>query len=179
MNLEYLPLRADWPESFADAKTLSGAAALRAFRILASSQLSFPQLGRLDRAIAQALQDPDSRASLPTVRIAIIGSATTSHLPPAIRVAALRRGLIADVYEGDYGMYMQELASEGSALRAFRPDALLNMSRCPPSRRLSRGQCRDCFVAYRKMLGPGSEKFAMHGASANDLATISSMLGEQ
>jgi FkbH-like protein len=125
MNLDYLPIRADWPESFADAKTLSGAAALRAFRILASSQLSFPQLGRLDRAIAQALQDPDSRASLPTVRIAIIGSATTSHLPPAIRVAALRRGLIADVYEGDYGMYMQELASEGSALRAFRPDALL------------------------------------------------------
>jgi len=125
MNLDYLPLRADWPESFADAKTLSGAAALRAFRILASSQLSFPQLGRLDRAIAHVLQDPDSRASLPTVRIAIIGSATTSHLPPAIRVAALRRGFIADVYEGDYGMYMQELASEGSTLHAFRPNALL------------------------------------------------------
>ena len=125
MNLDYLPIREDWPERFADSKNLSGSTALRTLRELASEQLSLPQVGRLDRAIMHALEDPEARASLPGMRLAILGSATTSHLPPAIRVAALRRGLIVDIYEGSYGMYMQELTFEGSALQTFKPDALL------------------------------------------------------
>ena len=125
MNLDYLPIREDWPERFAESKTLSGAAALRALRELANAQLSLPQLGKLNRAITHTLEDAGARASLPGVRLAILASATTSHLAPAIRVAALRRGLIAEIYEGPYGMYMQELALENSALQAFQPDALL------------------------------------------------------
>ena len=125
MNLDFLPIREDWPEHFAHTRTLSGAAALHALRDLANAQLTLPQLGRLDRAVTQTLDDAQARASLPSIRLGIIGSATTSHLAPAIRVAALRRGLIADIYEGSYGMYMQELTFEGSALQVFKPDALL------------------------------------------------------
>jgi FkbH-like protein len=125
MNLEFLPLRTDWPESFAAAKDVSGAKALHTLRDLANCRLSLPQLGRLDRAIQQALKDPESRGSFPTIRLAIVGSSTTSHLPAAIRVASLRHGLIVDIYEGPYGMYMQELSSTESALHAFKPDVLL------------------------------------------------------
>ncbi len=110
---------------FAEAKTLSRATSLHSLRDLASARLSLPQLGKLDRAITQALEDPQAGAGFARVRLALLGSATTSHLAPAIRVAALRRGLIAEIYEAPYGMYMQELTFEDSALRAFRPDVVL------------------------------------------------------
>ncbi len=125
MTLDFLPLREDWPERFTETKTFSGAAALGALRELAGSRLSFVQVGKLDRAITQALEQDGGRAGLSSLRLALIGSATTSHLAPAIRVAAFRRGLLVEVYEGNYGMYMHELSDPGSALHAFKPDALL------------------------------------------------------
>ena len=125
MTLDFLPLREDWAERFAETKGLSGAAALGALRDLAGARLSFVQVGKLDRAISQAVEKDGGRAGLSTIRLALIGSATTSHLAPAIRVAALRRGLLVEVYEGNYGMYMHELSDPGSALHAFKPDALL------------------------------------------------------
>ena len=125
MMLDFLPLQDDWSNRFAEVRKLTGVAAIRALRELAGAQLSFTQAGKLDRAITQALRDEDARASLPIFRLGLIGSATTSHLPAGIRIAALRRGIIADVYEGAYGMYMQELTDSSSGLQAFRPDALL------------------------------------------------------
>jgi FkbH-like protein len=61
----------------------------------------------------------------PRVRIALLGSSTLSHLVSGIRVGCLRRGLVAEIYEGRYGSYRQELADPGSALHAFRPQVLL------------------------------------------------------
>ena len=58
-------------------------------------------------------------------RLAVLGSSTTVHLPPSLRVAGLRAGLWLEVYEGDYGQYRQELNNPASSLHAFRPDAIL------------------------------------------------------
>ena len=125
MTLDFLPTREDWKEALTAAQILSGPEAMRALRSLAAFQLSFPQIGKLDRAIAHAAEDDTARASLPTLRLAILGSATISHLPPAIRVAALRRGLLVEIYEGPYATYLQELIDTTSPLHAFRPDVLL------------------------------------------------------
>jgi FkbH-like protein len=48
-----------------------------------------------------------------------------AHLHPAIRVAAMRRGLRVSVYENNYGQYRQELADPTSALHRFAPDIVL------------------------------------------------------
>ena len=59
------------------------------------------------------------------LRLALIGSSTLTHLAPAIRVAALRRGFWVEIFEGHYGMYHQELADPNSDLYTFRPDVVL------------------------------------------------------
>jgi FkbH-like protein len=132
MKLDFLPICEDWSESLAATRTLLGPEAIRALVALAGAQLSFPQIGKLDRALTRLLEDqsvggvqPGTRGALPGVRLAILGSATLSHLAPGIRVAALRRRLLVEIYEGNYGMYLQELVDTGSELHRFRPDVLL------------------------------------------------------
>jgi FkbH-like protein len=95
-------------------------------RDLANSRMDFAQVIKLGRALDRALAA--AGGALPGVqgvRLAILGSATTSHLVPGIRVAGLRRGLAIEVYEAPYGMYWQELTDPDSGLFAFRPEALL------------------------------------------------------
>jgi len=62
---------------------------------------------------------------LEPVRVAILGSATISHLPAGIRVAGLRHGLAIEIYEAPYGMYWQELMDPSSGLHSFRPEVVL------------------------------------------------------
>lgn len=64
-------------------------------------------------------------ASLPSIKLALLGSSTLSHLLPHIRLAALRRGLLAEIHLGDYGLYRQELADTTSSLHSFKPDVVL------------------------------------------------------
>ncbi len=127
VQLKWLPPREDWDERLRDAKGLPLAEVAARLRELATSQMEFSQLGKLDRALARALEGAEDRRlpGLEAVRLAILGSATTSHLPPAIRVAGLRRGLAIEVYEASYGMYWQELMDEGSGLYGFRPEVVL------------------------------------------------------
>jgi FkbH-like protein len=62
---------------------------------------------------------------LPHLRFALIGSSTLSHLHPGIRLAALRRGFLVDIYQGVYGMYRQELMDPTSGLHSFQPVVVL------------------------------------------------------
>ena len=57
----------------------------------------------------RAARRPGGLATKP-VRLAVLGSATLTHLLPAIRVAGLRRGIWIDTYENDFGQYLQELS---------------------------------------------------------------------
>ncbi len=92
---------------------------------LASQRLDFIQTNQLD-GIVRA-QFPAPPADLPTkpIRLAILGSCTTTHLHPAIRTGGLRRNLHVSVFEADYGQYWQELLEPSAELRAFKPTALL------------------------------------------------------
>jgi FkbH-like protein len=140
VQLNWLPACGDWDERLLAAKALDVAEhtceVAGTLRELATCRLDFAQMGRLDRVLQRALAAGSATQAgrlprLEPVRLAILGSATTSHLPPGIRVAGLRRGLAIEVYEGPYGMYWQELMGSNhgtgasSGLQAFRPDVVL------------------------------------------------------
>lgn len=90
---------------------------------LAAYRLGFLETIQLDRAISELrLKEPPG---LSPIRLAILASSTVNHLPPAIRVAGLRRRLWIDVYSGAYGQYRQELLDPSSSLHEFAPQSVL------------------------------------------------------
>lgn len=95
-------------------------------RQLAEANLNFTRTNMLDTAFRQALasRSPASMLGKP-VRLALLGSCTTSHLHAAIRVAGLRRDIPIEIYEPAYGQYWQELVDPGSDLHRFGPDTVL------------------------------------------------------
>jgi len=127
MQLNWLPLREDWDSLLRSVKELPIAEAAPVLRELAGSRMDFAQMGKLDRVLVRLAAGSAGGAipGLERVRLAILGSATISHLPPGIRVAGLRRGLQIEVYEAPYGMYWQELMDAGSGLHEFRPEVML------------------------------------------------------
>jgi FkbH-like protein len=126
MQLNWLPPRENWDALVRSVKELSPAELAPVLRELATSRMDFTQMGKLDRALVRAVAACGGEIpGLERVKLAVLGSATTSHLPPGIRVAGLRRGLQIDVYEGPYGMYWQELIDPASGLHAFHPEVVL------------------------------------------------------
>jgi FkbH-like protein len=125
MQLSWLPERDDWSELLLAAKTQSAPEAAQTLRTLATSRMDFVQLGKLDRIFQRLLADKGTLPGLESVKLAVLGSATTSHLLPGIRIAGLRRGLAIEIYESPYGMYRQELMEQSSGLHAFAPDVIL------------------------------------------------------
>ena len=126
MQLSWLPVREDWDTALrhAGAAPLPEMAGL--LRELATSRMDFAQVVKLDRTFQRLLAaGKGDLAGLEAVKLAVLGSATTSHLVSGIRIAGLRRGLAIEVYEAPYGMYRQELTDAHSGLHAFRPDVLL------------------------------------------------------
>ena len=93
---------------------------------LANFRLDFIRTNALD-GVVQCLfgEAPPAEAIGKPIRLAILGSSTTTHLQAGIRVAGLRRGLWIAVYENAYGQYWQELADPRSGLHRFRPNAVL------------------------------------------------------
>jgi FkbH-like protein len=93
---------------------------------LAGSKLDFIQTNALDRLVqAKFLRRGSSDPELSPVRLAILGSSTTTHLAAGIRIAGLRRKTWVDVYEGEYGQYWQELLNPNSGLHEFNPTVIL------------------------------------------------------
>jgi FkbH-like protein len=93
---------------------------------VANLRLDFLQTNKLDRTAQKLLSAGATDVSAwRTLNVAILGSSTTDHLLPALRVAGLRRNLLLRTYAGDYGMYQQALQEETSELAAFKPDVIL------------------------------------------------------
>ncbi len=90
---------------------------------LAQSRLDFLETIQVDRALAPHVSEPAKGFS--PVHLAILSSATVSHLAPAIRVSALRRRLLVDVHVAPYGQYRQQLLDHSSPLAGARPDFIL------------------------------------------------------
>ena len=126
-DLYWLPEAMDWAH---DIEAIEAAKDPReAWRLLveiAGKRLDFGQTNRVDGALRRHFGDvPPTNLATKPIRLAILGSSTLTHLLPAIRVGALRRGLFVTIHEGDYGQYLQELADPGSQLYAFRPGVIL------------------------------------------------------
>ena len=58
----------------------------------------------------------------PVVRIAVMGSLSTGPLTDLLELYTYSRGLRAETYEADYGVFRQEILDPGSALYGFNPD---------------------------------------------------------
>ncbi|HVC60171.1 MAG TPA: HAD-IIIC family phosphatase [Acetobacteraceae bacterium] len=123
-ELHWLPTIPDWR---ARLRGLGGdpAGAWNEAVALANARLNFVLTNALDETVRRAIPvQPEGLATRP-VRLAVLGSATLTHLLPAIRVAGLRRGIWIDTYENDFGQYVQELSDPDSELHAFKPTAVL------------------------------------------------------
>ena len=133
-DLVWLPDPGPWAERLAglrqgaDQGADQGAgegAGWDAFVALADTRLNAQRTNALARALDARFPAPPEGLARPPLRLAVLGSATLSHLLPAIRVAGLRRGLWIATYEGAYGAWRQEILDSDSGLHAFRPDAIL------------------------------------------------------
>ena len=123
-DLHWLPTIPDWRQRL-KALPSDPATAWDNAVALANARLNFVLTNALDEMARRIW--PHGPDALPTkkVRLAVLGSATLTHLLPAIRVAGLRRGIWIDTYENDYGQYLQELTDPDSELHAFKPTAVL------------------------------------------------------
>jgi len=59
-----------------------------------------------------------------SIKLAILGSSTTSFLVPVIQAYCFRAGIHAHIYEGGYNSYRQEILDPQSGLHTFKPDAV-------------------------------------------------------
>ncbi len=123
-DLIWLPERADWTTLLKTASEQEPREAFATFHLLANSRMDFVRAARLDKAIQRYKDEHGVAPGLPTVRLALLASSNISALIPGIRVGALRRGLVVEVYEGPYGVYRQEIADASSGLHAFRPEVV-------------------------------------------------------
>ena len=123
--LYWLPELPDWRARLRSLP-VDADAAWDAAAALANTRLDFIRTNALDETLRRAIGDavPAGTIGKP-VRLAILGSCTFAQLHAAIRVAALRRGLHATIYENEFGQYWQELADPASALHAFAPNVVL------------------------------------------------------
>ncbi len=124
MDLYWLPECPDWKESLAHAR---GAAEPWPKLVgLASKRLDFVKTNQLDHLLEDSCPEQHTNGASDTpIHLAVLGSSTVTHLPPGLRVAALRRGLRLQVYVTGYGQYRQELFDSSSALHRFHPDVVL------------------------------------------------------
>ena len=94
-----------------------------ALMALATTRLDGLMTIRLDRVLTRLFPTPPAHLTTVPIRLALLGSSTVEHLAPALRVAALRRGLWLDVRCGDYGQYATAFLDP--ALVAYAPTVAL------------------------------------------------------
>ncbi len=121
LELTWLPEIPNWKDALHTARKQPPEVALPSFVQLANSRLDFVRAGQLDKAVQSYLKQSDVTTQLPVVRLALLGSSTLTHLHAGIRLGALRRGILLEIYGGTYGLYRQELADPESGLYRFRP----------------------------------------------------------
>lgn len=125
--LHWLPDHPDFREAIAICRQITGfREQIHYLRKIAKHNLDFTQTLRVDRRLQETLTAHLTEAiNFQTIRLAVLASSTIEHLIPAIRVAALRRGLIAECYIAPYGQYRQEILDPASGLYEFQPDVVL------------------------------------------------------
>ncbi len=59
------------------------------------------------------------------VRVAVLGSYTTTQWVPMLRLAALCQGVLIEAYESDFDQYQQDVLDERSGLYTFKPEVIV------------------------------------------------------
>ena len=122
--MSWLPIAANFRDDLRAALDQAQPSdALERLAALAAHRLGFLETVQLDRALARL--DVKDASGFTPIRVAALASSTIDHLPPAIRVAGLRRRLLIEVHSGAYGQYRQDLLDPASALHQFKPQAVL------------------------------------------------------
>jgi FkbH-like protein len=127
-NLYWLPIAKDFKTAVKTftQKDAPPSEKLAKLRQLATHNLDFTGTAKIDnRLVTLSAELPEVPAGFATIKLAMLASSTNEHLPPGIRVGALRRGVLADIYVAPYGQYTQELINPESECRKYRPDAVL------------------------------------------------------
>ncbi|WFU38846.1 HAD-IIIC family phosphatase [Bradyrhizobium sp. CB82] len=98
-----------------------------ALRSICNHDHDFLNTIRLDRAIGRVRDGMTDKGwgGLQHIKLAILSTSTTGHLTAGVRVAALGRGLMCDIYEPAFGQMRQELADPKSGLHTFAPNVIL------------------------------------------------------
>ncbi len=63
-------------------------------------------------------------AAAPKIKLAVLGSFTTKQLVSLIDLHLFAMGVEVEIYEGDYGVFRQEIFDSGSGLHEFAPQIL-------------------------------------------------------
>ena len=93
---------------------------------LAGHSLDFVQTNAIDAAVQQGFRHaPPIEFAHRSLKLAILGTSTCSHLHAGIRLGGLRRGIWIETLETAYGQIQQELLSDTSDLHTFKPDFVL------------------------------------------------------
>lgn len=122
--MNWLPLLGEFKERLRAANSLPpGRERLDRLAALAQFRLGFVEEIQLDKALREAVVGEVS--GYPMLRVALLSACTVDHLAPALRVAALRRGLLVHVLTGGFAQYRQELLDPNSALVSFRPNFIV------------------------------------------------------
>ena len=123
-KMSWLPIARDFRGGLRAAlDRASPTECLESLAALAAHRIGFLETVQLDRALGR-LGLKEAPGFSP-IRFALLTSSTVDHLPPAIRVAGLRRKLLIDVHTGAYGQYRQELLDPTASLHQFAPQAVL------------------------------------------------------
>lgn len=76
-------------------------------------------------ALMQRCAKFDCSANSRSVRVALVGSYTTTQFAQLLQLAARRLGITLDIYESQYGQYRQDIIDPNSSMYAFSPDFVL------------------------------------------------------
>jgi FkbH-like protein len=126
-SLYWLPDDDRWTARLTEAESLpEEPGSWNALVALARTRADFVRTKRIDLALRRRFgAEPPHLLETRPARIAFLSSCTISHLAPAIRVAALRRAMWAQIYEAPFGQYRQELLDPKSAIHRFNPTDIL------------------------------------------------------
>ena len=95
-----------------------------ALREAAKAASSYRTLCAADRLLGR-LKEHDEVPCKRRCKIALVGSMTLDFLVPALRVSCFAAGIDAEIYQGVFGQYQQEILDPNSGLVAFAPDVVI------------------------------------------------------
>jgi FkbH-like protein len=113
-----------------------GAAAVRPWAVRAVSPLlDYSSLMKLRRFLSA---DDGETLAARVIRLAILGGPTTIQLCQLVELFLASEGVVAKIYEAEYGLFRQEILTPGSGLDNFGPEIVFlansarDVTRLPP-----------------------------------------------